>query len=246
MLREQDEGMKQTLLALGVVGLVGIALVGAGCGGKAEVIGGDAGGVDSGVVDSGTVDSGAPDSSVADTGGGDTGRDAGGPNCTTPSKCPADPLPTQSQIQQCEADMNDPTCGADFTALLDCAYANQTCDASGHTMPLTACSAQVMAYLNCIMPPFDGGTMDAGPPSCTTKSKCPADPPPTQSEIQACQMDMNDPRCGADFTALLDCAYANQMCDASGHTVQTNACNAQVMAYVSCISPPADAGGSGG
>jgi hypothetical protein len=204
--------MKRTLLALGVVGLVGIALAGAGCGGKALVTGGDGGG------------------------GG------GGASCTNVSKCPADPMPSQSQIQVCETAQNDAKCGADFTALLDCAYANQMCDASGRTMPITACTSQAMTYAQCLMPSFDGG----GSPSCTTASKCPADPAPTQSQIQSCEMAMTNAACGAAFTALLDCAYANQMCDASGHTTQTTACNAQGMTYANCITGPGDAGVSGG
>jgi hypothetical protein len=204
--------MKRTWLALGVVGLVGVAHGGLGCGGKAVIVGGDGG-----------------------SGGG-------GVSCTSLSKCPADPAVTQSEIQACEMAQSDPKCGADFTALLDCAFTNQMCDASGRTIVPTACNTQEMTYAGCLAPPFDAG----GGASCTSVSKCPNDPVPPQSAIQQCQMDMNDAACGAAFSALLNCVYANQMCDSAGHTMQTQACNAQAMTYSSCLTGPRDAGVSGG
>jgi hypothetical protein len=85
-----------------------------------------------------------------------------------------------------------------------------------------------------------------GGASCTSSSKCSADPAPTSAEIMQCQMAQSDSKCGSDFTALLNCAYANQTCDSSGHTMQTTACNTQAMTYATCLSGGGtDAGGGG-
>jgi hypothetical protein len=85
-----------------------------------------------------------------------------------------------------------------------------------------------------------------GGASCSSTSKCSADPAPTSQEVQACQMAQSDSKCGSAFSSLLNCSFSNQTCDSSGHTMQNTACNSQATAYANCLTGGGNDGGPGG
>ena len=67
----------------------------------------------------------------------------------------------------------------------------------------------------------DGGSSTDGSPGggddlCAVKSKCPSDPPESATDLAACRKLMADSKCGSLFRAYVQCAIANQTCDASG------------------------------
>jgi hypothetical protein len=98
---------------------------------------------------------------AAGCGGGSSG---GVDYCSTPSKCGGDPAPSQNTINQCNRQVNDPTCGAKFTAAEQCEYQNLQCDMSNMTVrPNPAsdpCTPLNQAWLACMFPTLDGGAGD--------------------------------------------------------------------------------------
>src|SRR5690348_14611659 len=54
--------------------------------------------------------------------------------CGEAGKCPADPLPTADEIDQCERALGGP-CAAQYRALLDCVTRSQVCGPDGRTNP---------------------------------------------------------------------------------------------------------------
>lgn len=78
-----------------------------------------------------------------------------------------------------------------------------------------------------------GGTGD-----CTPKL-CPNDAPPPQADIDACNKEMSDPKCGATYAEAQKCTSANRVCGTDGKydSVKTFAtCSAQTKAYATCAA----------
>ncbi len=95
--------------------------------------------------------------------------------------------------------------------------------------------------------------------SCSSASKCSADPAPTQASISQCNT-ITAGACGSQYTDLGTCVLANQKCTANNTTdqqatstaIQAN-CSTQSTAFLTCcagnpnactVSVP-DAGGGG-
>jgi hypothetical protein len=97
----------------------------------------------------------------------------------------------------------------------------------------------------------------SGPPawSCSAKSKCPNDPPPTQDEITMCTMALGD-CCSDKYLLQQRCYYDNEQCTDAGEvdTAATMAvCSKQDSDFSTCLASPtncgdggSDAGGGGG
>ncbi len=91
---------------------------------------------------------------------GSSGGGGGTFSCGGKGNCPNDTAPTQMQIDQCNALMNDTMCGAKYVALGDCYFANATCDATTgkSTVDQSQCSTQSNAYSTCLASELlDGG-----------------------------------------------------------------------------------------
>jgi hypothetical protein len=75
--------------------------------------------------------------------------------------------------------------------------------------------------------------------SCDAKSKCPNDPPPTQSQIDKCKAEQMG-KCAAQYNDLGTCTLNQQKCGADGKTDSTAAlqalgnCANQIKAYQDC------------
>jgi hypothetical protein len=76
--------------------------------------------------------------------------------------CSADPAITQDDVNQCNTAINDPNCGAQYKAELECAGSNVKCDSSNHeddSAIATSCANQISAYSACASAHAgDGGT----------------------------------------------------------------------------------------
>ena len=85
--------------------------------------------------------------------------------------------------------------------------------------------------------------------SCDEKGQCPNDVAPAKAEIDACNMPLKDPTCGAKFEAASACEEEQKpTCGADGRTqrVESAACKMQHDAYASCQYSEALDGGGGG
>jgi hypothetical protein len=92
----------------------------------------------------------------------------------------------------------------------------------------------------------------SGSSSCSSKSRCVNDPPPTDSEVRQCESLANDGKCGALFRTYLACAFTQEKCTAAGvvdeaatRTAILANCATQVNAYQSCTSAAPRCGQAG-
>ncbi|HEY2407352.1 MAG TPA: hypothetical protein VGI10_15180 [Polyangiaceae bacterium] len=81
------------------------------------------------------------------------------------------------------------------------------------------------------------GTGDA---SCTFKGSCPNSPAPSASNVLQCQSLLADPKCGSLYRVYLDCAFAQEKCNAAGVTDDV-ATKAAIMANCGAQSAQAEA-----
>jgi hypothetical protein len=77
--------------------------------------------------------------------------------------CSADDAVTQDEADECVKDKNDATCGAKYTAALECEGSNAKCGSDNKldgASLLAACSTQLQAYSDCTTPSTtgDGGS----------------------------------------------------------------------------------------
>jgi hypothetical protein len=71
------------------------------------------------------------------------------------------------------------------------------------------------------------------------KSKCTADPVPSQADLDLCRATAQS-KCGSQYTAYLKCLSSNQTCDTFNHTdhkAQDAACATQVAAVMTACAP---------
>lgn len=88
---------------------------------------------------------------------------SGNVTCSTQGHCAGEQAPTQTSLNQCNAFLNDMTCGAKFQALLNCAAANEKCAPDGGVdtnATNAACMSQNMAWGACVFSGLDGGLTD--------------------------------------------------------------------------------------
>jgi hypothetical protein len=89
---------------------------------------------------------------------------SGGSICTYRQQCLSAPSPTTAEVEQCTAQMNDPTCGAQYKDLKECLIYKAQCLQTGqvNTSATNAiCSTQNSAYNTCVRTrPPDGGPLD--------------------------------------------------------------------------------------
>ena len=68
---------------------------------------------------------------------------------------------------------------------------------------------------------------------------CPGDTPISQSDVDACNKQKSDPRCGTAYTTVLACAYQNISCGPDGKDDTSrfqSACKLQVDDLTRCLS----------
>jgi hypothetical protein len=73
---------------------------------------------------------------------------------------------------------------------------------------------------------------------CTAKSKCSADPAPTDAQIKACQDAVAEAKCGSKYKSMVECMQSNQVCTSDNMTdAQATAakCTTQVSEALACI-----------
>jgi hypothetical protein len=73
--------------------------------------------------------------------------------------------------------------------------------------------------------------------SCTYKTLCGADVPPTADETTLCDNKLNDPCCGGLYSDYLGCMQSHQSCTSSGLTddnASNAACNDKLAKYENC------------
>lgn len=74
----------------------------------------------------------------------------GGFSCSDKGKCSNDVAPTQAEIDACNKEINDSTCGSKAKDVASCAESNATCDANGNsTVDISKCSTQTSALISC-------------------------------------------------------------------------------------------------
>ncbi len=82
-------------------------------------------------------------------------------------------------------------------------------------------------------------------PAVGATSKCSADAPAAQSDVDSCNKALNDATCGSKYKDILVCEGTNQTCK-SDNTTDTGAletaCASQITAYSSCLQGGTDAG----
>jgi hypothetical protein len=75
--------------------------------------------------------------------------------------CPNDNAATQADVDNCNADLNDPNCGSEYKTYLECAGKNVTCDSTGQsdsTAIQSACGDEVRSFATCTsLNTTDGG-----------------------------------------------------------------------------------------
>lgn len=78
----------------------------------------------------------------------------GGDLCSRPSKCSADPKPTDADKTACQTAIKDGTkCAAEYRLILACAQAKQKCTSENKTDStalVNDCSVELTGYTNCV------------------------------------------------------------------------------------------------
>ena len=88
-----------------------------------------------------------------------------------------------------------------------------------------------------------------GGPDCAFRSKCPTEIARTKTEIDACNAEKADAKCGSAFSEMESCTQANEECLPSGkvnHAKLDVDCKSAIAAYRQCrpggVTPDASAG----
>lgn len=83
--------------------------------------------------------------------------------------------------------------------------------------------------------------------TCSTQGKCPNEPPPTQSDIDACNSALAS-ACATPFKAFLDCIYTKEVCAPGGGAdvmATQAACQTEYDAALACANMGTDGGMDG-
>lgn len=75
---------------------------------------------------------------------------------------------------------------------------------------------------------------------CNSKSKCSAQPAPTQAEIDTCKAAvLSTAKCSAEYTTLGNCSRSKEVCGADNKTdalATVAACATEAAAYATCLA----------
>jgi hypothetical protein len=74
----------------------------------------------------------------------------GGFSCSDKGSCSNDVAPTQTEIDACNAALNDSKCGSKFKDAAQCGKDNATCNADGVSDVGSKCDTQTAAYVSCL------------------------------------------------------------------------------------------------
>jgi hypothetical protein len=103
--------------------------------------------------------------------------------------------------------------------------------------------AAALAALGCATDaPADSG------PSCDFRSKCPTEIQRTKSDVDACNAEKGDAKCGAAFSAMESCTQAAEECLPTGKINRAKLesdCKSQIAQYRACRPAAVDAGTGG-
>jgi hypothetical protein len=80
--------------------------------------------------------------------------------CAT-KKCPADPVPSQGDVDTCDRLLGDPACGQLLRRYTECIAQKAHCGSDSRT-DLARCSTELVAYQTCTAPPADAGSFEGG------------------------------------------------------------------------------------